>query len=137
MTEGRPIVVGVDGSSGSEAAVGWAAREASLRGLPLRVVHATLPRHLPAMRSMAVETTTNGMDHAREIATAGAMAARRSDPTLSVDVQVYLNETPAQALAREAGSAALLVLGLGCIDAAPPGSAGDGRCGHRRVCGAS
>lgn len=35
----RPIVVGVDGSAGSRAAVDWAVGEASLRGLPLRVVH--------------------------------------------------------------------------------------------------
>lgn len=35
----RPVVVGVDGSADSHRAVAWAAREAALRGLPLRVVH--------------------------------------------------------------------------------------------------
>ena len=37
----RPsIVVGIDGSDPALAAVHWAATEASLRNLPLRVVHA-------------------------------------------------------------------------------------------------
>ncbi|GLW74122.1 stress-inducible protein [Kitasatospora phosalacinea] len=38
MTHG--IVTGFDGSARSEAAVGWAAAEATLRGVPLRIVHA-------------------------------------------------------------------------------------------------
>ncbi|MFF4744968.1 universal stress protein [Streptomyces sp. NPDC047980] len=37
-----PITAGVDGSPESRAAVHWAAREAALRGLPLRLVHAWL-----------------------------------------------------------------------------------------------
>ena len=36
----RSVVVGVDGSESSLAAVDLAATEARLRGLPLRVVHA-------------------------------------------------------------------------------------------------
>jgi nucleotide-binding universal stress UspA family protein len=35
-----PIVVGFDGSVGSESALRWAAQEALYRGAPLRVVHA-------------------------------------------------------------------------------------------------
>jgi nucleotide-binding universal stress UspA family protein len=35
----RGIIVGVDGSSASRAAVDWAARDAALRGRPLTVVH--------------------------------------------------------------------------------------------------
>ncbi len=42
--EPRKIVVGVDDSVSSERAVEWAAHEASLRGIPLTVLHAsTLP----------------------------------------------------------------------------------------------
>jgi nucleotide-binding universal stress UspA family protein len=41
----EPIVVGVDGSAGSTAAVAWALAEARLRGAPVRLVHAyDLPR---------------------------------------------------------------------------------------------
>ncbi|MFE9454196.1 universal stress protein [Streptomyces sp. NPDC006739] len=36
----RSVVVGIDGSRESRVAGDWAAREASLRGLPLRLVHA-------------------------------------------------------------------------------------------------
>jgi nucleotide-binding universal stress UspA family protein len=35
----RPVVVGVDGSTGSTAALNWAAREALSRGCPLTLVH--------------------------------------------------------------------------------------------------
>src|SRR5246127_5799712 len=36
----RGIVVGVDGSPASSAAVCWAARDAAMRNVPLRLVHA-------------------------------------------------------------------------------------------------
>lgn len=36
----KAVAVGVDGSPESLAAADWAAREAVLRGLPLRIVHA-------------------------------------------------------------------------------------------------
>ncbi|OBB37345.1 MULTISPECIES: universal stress protein [unclassified Mycobacterium] len=39
-TKHRGIVVGADGSASAKAAIGWAAREASMRRLPLTVVHA-------------------------------------------------------------------------------------------------
>lgn len=40
MTNGQPIVVGVDGSEHSAAALAWAVEEARHRELPLHVVHA-------------------------------------------------------------------------------------------------
>ena len=42
------IAVGVDGSPPSKVAVDWAAREASLRGLPLTLVH-VIPSSLTRM----------------------------------------------------------------------------------------
>ena len=111
MADGRPIVVGVDGSDGSAAAVQWAAREASLRKLRLRIVHATVPTHLPAMRSTAAATTTEWRKQAERTAARGVEAARRSVPSLTVESKVYLNQTPAAALAGESESATLLVVG--------------------------
>jgi nucleotide-binding universal stress UspA family protein len=37
------ILVGVDGSSASDAAVRWAVREAAIRRLPITVIHAVAP----------------------------------------------------------------------------------------------
>jgi nucleotide-binding universal stress UspA family protein len=43
----RPVVVGIDGSAGAHAALLWAADEARLRGVPLRIVR-TWPLDPPA-----------------------------------------------------------------------------------------
>jgi nucleotide-binding universal stress UspA family protein len=50
----RPVVVGVDGSTPSIAALRWAAGEAGLRHVPLRVVHARLPEHFRVHGSAGV-----------------------------------------------------------------------------------
>src|SRR5205823_1440553 len=47
----KPIVAGTDGSEESLRAVDWAAREASLRGAPLRIVAAAAAP--PGMKSRA------------------------------------------------------------------------------------
>lgn len=39
----RGIVVGLDGSPTSTEAVGWAAREAAMRNVPLNLVHVAAP----------------------------------------------------------------------------------------------
>lgn len=39
----RTVAAGLDGSSESRAAVEWAAREAKLRGLPLKIVNVREP----------------------------------------------------------------------------------------------
>jgi nucleotide-binding universal stress UspA family protein len=104
------IVVGVDGSAGSDVALAWAAREALLRRLPVRVVHATIPGHLPAMRSTAAQATAEWMDQGNEIA-ARAVRQVRSHGVAHVEAEVYFNETPVRALADEARSATLLVVG--------------------------
>ena len=54
----KPIVAGTDGSEESLRAVDWAAREAVLRGAPLRIVSAAslLPRM--ASRAGPTENTT-------------------------------------------------------------------------------
>jgi nucleotide-binding universal stress UspA family protein len=111
MADGRPVVVGVDGSQGSHAAVQWAAQEAGRRDRPLRVVHATVPTHLPTLRSVAVAATTEWKQQAEKVAADGAETARRINPALTVEPKVHLNQNPAQALAGEADSAELLVLG--------------------------
>lgn len=43
----RGIVVGVDGSPSSTVEVEWAARDAEMRNVPLRLVHVVVPLWLP------------------------------------------------------------------------------------------
>src|SRR5688572_8836980 len=51
-TMSHPVLAGVDGSAHSAAAADWAAREAALRGVPLRLVHAS-----PSLPGTAVPGT--------------------------------------------------------------------------------
>ena len=54
----RTVTVGLDGSPESRAAAEWAAREAQLRGLPLKIVHVfePLPAHVAQAPLLGAET---------------------------------------------------------------------------------
>jgi nucleotide-binding universal stress UspA family protein len=54
----RTVVAGLDGSHESRAAAEWAAREATLRGLPLKIVHvwAPMPELLAQAHLLGAET---------------------------------------------------------------------------------
>ena len=63
----RTITVGLDGSGESRAAAEWAAREAHLLGLPLKLVHvweprpsSTGPSGSPGRRPMVSDCVTPG-----------------------------------------------------------------------------
>ncbi|MFD7550519.1 universal stress protein [Streptomyces sp. NPDC059578] len=103
----RAIAVGVDGSPASGAAVDWAAQEASLRRLPLRIVHAPWwePRDFPVIEG------DDALDRAaaQVVAEAGARAAD-GRPELSVTTEV-LSEAPVVALLAAARDSEMLVLG--------------------------
>jgi nucleotide-binding universal stress UspA family protein len=91
---GSVIIVGTDGSESSMAAVGWAAREAQRRGLPLRVVHA-----FDEDRRLADAVVALARDGAREV-------APRAD--ISTDI---IAGPAVQRLLEAARGAALLVVG--------------------------
>ncbi|MFD9635868.1 universal stress protein [Streptomyces violascens] len=105
----KPIVAGLDGSRESLAAADWAAREALLRGLPLRLVHAWegLPDHgepvslpeLSAPRHWARRVLRNAMDQLTE-----------RYPQVYVSAE-QIGRPPIAALLSEAEDAELLVLG--------------------------
>ncbi|MGW1145350.1 universal stress protein [Streptomyces sp. NPDC002454] len=103
----RAIAVGVDGSPASTAAVDWAAREAALRGLPLRIVHAPWwePRDFPVVEG------DDALDRAAEAVVSGARErAVDGRPELAVTTEV-LTEAPVPALLGAARGAEMLVLG--------------------------
>ncbi|MET7680420.1 universal stress protein [Streptomyces sp. NPDC005423] len=103
-----PVVVGADGSEPSLRAVDWAADEAVLRGLPLRVVYASLwERYEGTSPVKADEPDEQVM--AEDIVYSAARRARRRHPDLHVSVDV-LPEEPEYALVNEGRHAAALVL---------------------------
>ncbi|KUN88499.1 universal stress protein [Streptomyces bungoensis] len=105
-----PLVVGVDGSEPSLRAVDWAADEAALRGLPLRVVYASLwERYEGTGLADAVGRPSEEV-RAEDIVEAAARRAHERRPDVKTVTDV-LPEEPEYALVRESRTAAAVVLG--------------------------
>jgi nucleotide-binding universal stress UspA family protein len=110
------IVVGIDGSTGSAAALHWAAEEAQLRGVE---VHAVMAWQQPAVYGTS-SLTALGMDPSMdtklalaaaaeaEVARLGAKVAEGSDVVIVCEA---LEGHPAETLVHAAEGAALLVVG--------------------------
>ncbi|MEU2061046.1 universal stress protein [Streptomyces sp. NPDC013455] len=101
----RPITAGVDGTEESLAALGWAAREAVRRGLPLRVVHAW--EYAEALATADRDTQHGWVS---EGVTEAVRGVRERHPELTVTTDV-VEGGAAEALAGAAAGAELLVLG--------------------------
>ena len=118
---GKPIVAGTDGSEESLRAVDWAAREAVLRGLPLRIVSAAaLPPRMVEHHAASVSglTTVSDMqrkERDRALAT-GAERAAAVAPDLLIDTD-ELAGSPANALTEAGSGASMLVVGARGIGA--------------------
>ncbi|WP_030953104.1 universal stress protein [Streptomyces sp. NRRL S-481] len=105
----RPLVVGVDGSESSLRAVDWAADEAALRGVPLRVVYASLwERYERAVFASGPGTSEQVLTDV--LAVTAAKRARRRVPGLKVTSEVVA-EGPVPVLRRASHDAGALVLG--------------------------
>lgn len=106
------VVVGTDGSDPATRAVRWAAREAALRHLPLRVVHGFVwPQlHTPLAPPAPAEIGSALRDTAEQLLTEAADAARSLDPGLQVETRL-VDASGTAALLRAAGDAAVLVVG--------------------------
>ncbi|WP_285578816.1 universal stress protein [Actinoallomurus iriomotensis] len=101
----RPILVGVDGSAPGDAALRWAAHEASLRGVGLRVVHvfAGAPLVDDIGRNLDWEEAHHTVEDAHR-------RAEKISSELHVRSQVVLGG-PAETLIRQSVEAGLVVLG--------------------------
>ncbi|MEU9983119.1 universal stress protein [Streptomyces sp. NPDC050856] len=103
----RAITVGVDGSAESLAAADWAAREAALRGVPLRVVHAWLwqPLDVPLVQDRQTQA-----DSADAVLREAERRVAGHHPDLPVTAEV-VPDTAVAALLSEAERSSMLVLG--------------------------
>ncbi|WP_043670563.1 universal stress protein [Streptomyces xylophagus] len=105
-----PIIVGVDGSEPSLRAVDWAADEAVLRGIPLRVVYASLWERYEGTSLATDLNKPSEQVRAEDIVDTAARRARHRQPDVKVSTDV-LPEEPEYALVRESRTASLLVTG--------------------------
>ncbi|MER6628940.1 universal stress protein [Streptomyces sp. NPDC000987] len=105
-----PLVVGTDGSEPSLRAVDWAADEATLHGVPLRIVYASLwERYEGAALAQEIRKPSDEV-MAEDIVDGAVDRARRRRPELKVSGEV-LAEEPEYALVREGRNASAVVVG--------------------------
>jgi nucleotide-binding universal stress UspA family protein len=113
MTPQRnPVVVGVDGSPGSDAAVRWAAEEAHRRESSLRVVHVyrSLLNYGPALSPWPERDEGAAREAAEQLAAQAADLATATVPGLAVTI-CAVGGGPVPELLAEADDAAVLVVG--------------------------
>src|SRR5690348_3057846 len=106
----KPIVAGTDGSEESLRAVDWAAREAVLRGSPLRIVAAAalLPRMAARVGTVQYDTVTDVLLKQRDRALAAAAErAAKTTPGLLIDADPLNGQprVPARPASRDSASA--------------------------------
>lgn len=105
----RNVTVGLDGSPESRAAAEWAAREAKLRGLPLRLVHVWEPVPEPMAQAPLLGAETQA-HWSERIPRETAEGLRLRHPGVHVEME-QISGRPMGALTEAAKDAELLVLG--------------------------
>jgi nucleotide-binding universal stress UspA family protein len=105
-----PLVVGVDGSEPSLRAVDWAADEAVLRGVALRVVYACRWERYEGAALARDIGRPSAQPLAQDVVGAAAERARARHPGLQVAADLVFEE-PEYALVREGRNASALVMG--------------------------
>ncbi|MFF2516563.1 universal stress protein [Streptomyces sp. NPDC058086] len=105
----RNVTVCLDGSPESRAAAEWAAREAKLRGLPLRLVHVWEPVPEPMAQAPLLGAETQ-QHWSERIPRETAEGLRLRHPGVHVDMEQIAGR-PTDALVEAAIHAELLVLG--------------------------
>ncbi|MFP3712621.1 universal stress protein [Puerhibacterium sp. TATVAM-FAB25] len=116
--DGRPVVVGVDGSEASLAAATLAADEAAARSVPLVVLHAR-PTVLPPYAPLGVLpplATASKSDPTHQAARRVVTELMEHHPNLEVRLEL-LDDGPVHALAEASKDAGLVVVGARGIGA--------------------
>ncbi|MEW2115710.1 universal stress protein [Streptomyces sp. NPDC005474] len=127
----RTITVGLDGSPESRAAAEWAAREAKLRGLPLKIVQVWEPVPDPMAQAPLLGAETQQYWTER-VPREAAEGLRLRHPGVEVTTE-QVSGHPGDTLAEAAKSAELLVLGsrgLGGLGGFMVGSVGLSAIAH-------
>jgi nucleotide-binding universal stress UspA family protein len=105
------IVVGIDGSPASRAALGWAMHEATLRGAPLHIVHAWRPMYATHADQLGyADAGPTSHAHGDLLLSAALGRVRVSAPHLTVSGQL-IKGRPSAVLIEEAVGARMLVVG--------------------------
>jgi nucleotide-binding universal stress UspA family protein len=110
----RPIVVAVDGSSHSDAAVKWAADESVLRNAPVKLVHAVAPMLEPMGRPGPMPEMHRWYhDNAKTVLfESEALFRARRDDSRNIDVETALVESSVvPAVIKASEGAQLIVVG--------------------------
>ncbi|MFJ1876992.1 universal stress protein [Streptomyces chartreusis] len=105
----RTVVVGLDGSPESRAAAEWAAREAKLRGVPLKIVNVWEPVPEPMAQAPLLGAETQ-QHWTERIPREAAEGIRLRHPGVDVTTE-QLTGGYAETLVKAAADAELLVLG--------------------------
>lgn len=140
-TAERPIVVGIDGSSSSLAALRWALREGASTGAPVEVIHCWLPQTLSDLAFGShheLRTASACMLQNEVIAALAQIRAGQDDTDWVAPVVTELSlhgNAPAMLLDRSA-NARLLVLGVRQTSAMSDLFRGtvEARCSKRASC---
>jgi nucleotide-binding universal stress UspA family protein len=109
----RDVVVGVDGSECALRAVRWAAREAALRGAPLRIVHAA--SYLG--KNGVAGAPRPELARARQITAQAFTVARHTEHDLQASTEIVPGD-PVGTLLHAATTSQLVVLGSSTTGAA-------------------
>ncbi|MEW2130937.1 universal stress protein [Streptomyces sp. NPDC005435] len=105
-----PLVVGVDGSDSSLAAVDWAVDEAARHGLPLKLLYGSLWERYEGGLPAPGGDSPSEQAPAEHIVASAAERARRRDPDVKVTTEIVPQEG-ADALVRAGDDAFAVVTG--------------------------
>ncbi|GHF36414.1 universal stress protein [Streptomyces griseosporeus] len=105
----RMITVGLDGSPESRAAAEWAAREAKLRGLPLKLVHVWEPVPEPMAQAPLLGAETH-QHWTERVPRESAKGLRLRHPGIEVTTE-HVAGRPSEVLREVAKDGELIVLG--------------------------